>query len=54
MSSRMSGRMVECFYVIELILDSNWFILDFYCKIVHLELLFFALQAFKFFYPRMN
>ena len=41
--------MVECFYVVELILDSNWFILDFYRKFVHLKLLFFALHAFKFF-----
>ena len=41
--------MLECYYVVDLILDSVWIILAFYCRLFYL-----TLHVFKNFYQRMN
>ena len=41
--------MLECYYVVDLILDAVWIILAFYCRLFYL-----TLHVFKNFYQRMN
>ena len=45
---------LKCYYVVNLILDSIWIILVFYCKFSALKLFFFTLHIFNFFYLKIN